>query len=85
MAGRKTPLPSLLAMWETVAIVVTAVAMAIGLAGVVLPILPGLWLMWVAALAYGFFAGFGTPGLFAMVFISVVAIAATYLGVRVPP
>lgn len=71
-------------MWETVAVVATAIAMAIGLAGVVLPILPGLWLMWVSALIYGYFAGFGTEGILAMAFITLVAAAATYLGVRVP-
>ena len=71
-------------MWETFAVVLTAIAMTIGLAGVVLPILPGLWLIWVSALIYGFFAGFGAFGVGAMVFITVVAVAGTYVVVRVP-
>lgn len=43
--------------------------MLIGLAGVVLPVLPGLALIWAAALAYGLLAGWGASGpwLFALI------------------
>lgn len=82
--GVVTPGPRLALVWETIAIVVTAIAMAIGLAGIVLPLLPGLWLIWFSALVYGFFAGFGSFGVAAMAFITLVAVAGAYIGVRVP-
>ena len=58
--------------------------MTVGLAGVVLPLLPGLWFIWVSGLIYGLFAGFGTIGILSMAFMSVVAAAGAYIGVRIP-
>ena len=40
-----------------------AIAMAIGLIGTVVPVLPGLLLIWGAGLFYGLLAGFGTVGI----------------------
>lgn len=59
----------------TLLIVLVAVVMVIGIAGTVLPILPGLLLIWTAAVAYGIFAGFGTGGWIAMAVITALAIA----------
>lgn len=38
---------------EIVLIVVTGLVMAIGLIGAVVPVLPGAWLIWLAAMGYG--------------------------------
>lgn len=55
---------------ETVTIVVVALVMAIGLFGVVLPFVPGLPLIWLAALLYGLIEDFGAVGWVAMVLIT---------------
>jgi uncharacterized protein YqgC (DUF456 family) len=49
-------------MSKTLVTVLTAVVMLLGLAGVVLPALPGLALIWLAALGYGLLAGWGASG-----------------------
>jgi uncharacterized protein YqgC (DUF456 family) len=69
---------------ETLVIVFVAVIMVIGLAGTVLPILPGLWLIWAAALGYGFYDGFGIWGWFALVLITVLAAVGTAGAIYVP-
>ncbi|CAN5873434.1 hypothetical protein BH23ACT8_BH23ACT8_02050 [soil metagenome] len=43
---------------DVLIVVLVAVAMAVGLVGTVLPVLPGLVLIWLAGLAYGLGAGF---------------------------
>ena len=50
--------------------VVVAVAMVVGLGGVVIPVLPGLALMWAAALGYGFAVGWSGVGVTAIVVLS---------------
>ncbi len=42
--------------------IIAAVVMVVGLAGVIIPILPGLALIWITALVYGFAVGFGVIG-----------------------
>lgn len=49
--------------------------MLLGLIGVVVPLLPGIELIWLAALGYGILHGFTWPGVFAMVGISVLLLA----------
>ena len=49
-------------MSKTLVTVLAAVVMLLGLAGVVLPALPGLALIWLAALGYGLLAGWGASG-----------------------
>ncbi|HEY4722209.1 MAG TPA: DUF456 domain-containing protein, partial [Anaerolineae bacterium] len=44
-------------------IAATLLVMLAGLAGTVLPALPGLTLMWIGALGYGLFVGFETWGI----------------------
>lgn len=63
-------------------LLVVAVLMAVGLAGIVLPFLPGLPIIWGAALLYGFLTDFGGLGVTAMIAITVLAglgIAASFV------
>ena len=48
--------------------------MLIGLIGLVVPIFPGLLIMWLAALGYGIAAGFETLGIVIFVIISLLAL-----------
>lgn len=41
----------------------TAIAMAVGLVGTIVPVLPGLLLIWGTGLVYGLVAGFGAVGI----------------------
>lgn len=59
-------------------------AIAVGVAGTLLPILPGLGLIWIAALVFGILEGFGIAGWTAMVIITGLAIAGTAAAIRVP-
>jgi uncharacterized protein len=54
-----------------------AVVMALGLAGTVVPLVPGLILIWAAALGYGFLVGFGTAGLIGMTLITALLVVGT--------
>ncbi len=65
-------------------VVLVAAIMVVGLAGTILPILPGLWLIWAAALGYGVFAGFDVWSWVAMVLITAFAAAGTAAAVYVP-
>ena len=53
---------------------ITLVVMLFGLFGLIVPILPGLVIIWVAALGYGIFAGFDTPGWIMFAIITVLMI-----------
>ena len=57
-------------MSNTVSFFMVALVMAAGLAGTVVPLLPGLPLIWAAALVYGFFGGFTLADAVAMTLIS---------------
>lgn len=52
-----------------------SLVMAIGLVGTVVPVLPGLLLIWGAALVYGLAGTFGTTGVVAMVTITLLLLA----------
>lgn len=67
--------------WLAVAV---GVAMAVGLVGTVVPVLPGLALVWAAALVFGLVDGFGGVGIGAMVVITALAAAGTAAGIVVP-
>jgi uncharacterized protein YqgC (DUF456 family) len=54
---------------------VTFFVMLIGLGGLIVPIFPGLVVIWLAALGYGVLAGFETLGIVLFVFISLLMIA----------
>jgi len=47
---------------ETSVTVLTFIAMLTGLLGLIVPVFPGLVIIWLAAIAYGFVNGFGTLG-----------------------
>jgi len=51
--------------------------MLIGLFGLLIPIFPGLLIMWIASLGYGIASGFTTTGVIIFVIISVIAILGT--------
>lgn len=64
--------------------IVAAVIMVIGLCGVVIPILPGLALIWVTALVYGFIVGFGAGGIAVMVVLTALLLVSIVKSVLVP-
>ncbi len=61
-----------------------AIAILVGLAGTLLPILPGLGLVWLATLAYGLVEGFGAIGWTAMSVITLLLVGGTAAAIRVP-
>jgi uncharacterized protein len=65
-------------------VVVTALLIVVGIAGTLLPILPGVALIWASTLVYGLVDGFGTVGWVAFGLITALAVASAWLGVRVP-
>jgi uncharacterized protein len=62
---------------EQIAIGITLVLMVVGL--LVTPFLPGLTIIWVAALGYGIVAGFGTLGWVMFAFITVLMLVGSIL------
>lgn len=69
---------------DTGALVLIALAMVVGLIGTALPLVPGLPIVWLAALVYGIAEGFGTTGTVAFGIITVLAIAGIVGGVVLP-
>lgn len=59
-------------------------AMAVGIAGTVIPVLPGLVLVWGAALLYGLASGFGWTGWAAMTLITALGVTGLVAAVRIP-
>lgn len=62
----------------------TGAAMAIGILGTLIPIIPGIGLVWLAAVAWGMLAGFGTVGMISMTLITGLLAAGVFLGLRIP-
>lgn len=58
--------------------------MIVGLAGTLLPILPGPLVMWLAAVAYGLAEGFGLVGFLALALITLLLLWGAWLSVRIP-
>src|SRR5215211_1942272 len=71
-------------MDDSVLVAVVAVSMAVGVVGTVVPVVPGLALVWAAAVVYGVGAGFGTVGAVAFTIITGLALAGIVLGFVVP-
>jgi uncharacterized protein YqgC (DUF456 family) len=69
---------------EGVLVAAVAVAVAIGVAGTVVPMVPGLGLVAAATLAYGLVEGFGAGGTVAFALIVAVGIAGTAAGLVIP-
>lgn len=64
--------------------IVVAVVMVLGLMGVVLPVLPGLVLIWAAALFYGLMVGFGAVGWSVVALLTALAVAGMIKTVVIP-
>jgi uncharacterized protein YqgC (DUF456 family) len=60
---------------ESFTLALTLIVMLVGLFGLVVPIFPGGWVIWLAAGFYGLTNGFGTWGIVLFVFITLAAIA----------
>jgi uncharacterized protein len=65
-------------------VALVAVAMAVGAVGTVVPLVPGLALVWGAALVYGLVEGFGTTGAAAFAVVTALALAGMLAGWVVP-
>ncbi len=59
---------------ETSIRVIALLVMLVGLFGLVIPVFPGIVIIWLAALAYGLSAGFGTLGGWMFALITLLAI-----------
>ena len=71
---------------EIAASVVALLVMLVGALGVVIPMLPDVWLIWLAALGYGLVAGFdGWIGGVAMLLITVLAIVGVVIDLALGP
>ena len=61
-----------------------AVVMAIGLIGTLVPVLPGLILIWATALVYGLVDGFGSLGAIAFALITLLLVVALVFKIVLP-
>jgi uncharacterized protein len=52
-------------------VIIAGIVMLVGLAGVFLPVLPGIELVWLAALGYGVFNGFTVAGVICFLWITI--------------
>lgn len=65
-----------MAEWLQTAIFgVTLVVMLVGLFGLIVPIFPGIMVIWLAALGFGVVKGFGTLGIWMFILITLLAAA----------
>jgi uncharacterized protein YqgC (DUF456 family) len=71
-------------MSDPVLFVLIAGAILLGVVGTIVPLLPGLALVWVAALVWGLLTDFGTAGAISMVVITLLLGVGVYLGLRIP-
>src|SRR5689334_21050907 len=71
-------------MEDSVLTALVGAAMAVGLVGTVVPVVPGLALVWAAALVYGLVIGFDNVGVVAFTIITGLASAGIVIGVVVP-
>ena len=65
-------------------VALVALAMAVGTIGTLVPVLPGLLLVWGAGLVYGVTEGFGTAGTVAFAVMTVIGIAGLAAGWVLP-
>ena len=65
-------------------VTLAGIAMSIGLVGTVVPIVPGLALVWAGALGYGLAEGFGADGSVLFTAITVVALLGEVAGLVLP-
>lgn len=71
-------------MDETLATVIILFVLLIGLVGTIVPILPGILLMWAGVVVYGFLVGFDTLGIVITIAVTLISALAFALGLIVP-
>jgi uncharacterized protein YqgC (DUF456 family) len=71
-------------MDSTTVVTLAGIGMAIGLIGTVVPIVPGLALLWASALGYGLAEGFGADGSVLFTAITIVALLGEVAGLVLP-
>lgn len=71
-------------MIDEIAFALTAAVVMLGVVGTIIPLLPGLLLVWFAALGWGLLMGFGFGGIVAMVLITAMLAVGIYLSIRIP-
>lgn len=62
-----------LVLWLTIFV------MLVGLVGLIFPILPGTVIIWLAALGFGVFSGFGTLGWIIFILLTVIMVVSTVI------
>lgn len=60
------------------------IVLLVGLAGTILPVLPGILLMWAAVVSYGFVAGFDAIAIIAILVSTMLAAGSIAVGVMLP-
>lgn len=58
---------------------VIQVAMLVGMFGALVPFFPGIFIMWLAALGYGFIAGWSTLGILLFILMTVLLVISTLI------
>lgn len=69
---------------DSIVVVLIGLAMAVGLIGTLLPLLPGLPIIWAAALVYGMVESFKGAGAVTFTLITVLAVAGIAAGLVLP-
>ena len=69
---------------STLTVVLVGAVMAIGLFGTVMPVMPGLLIMWGAALAFAIISGWGALGVVCFMIISALLVGGTILSYVLP-
>jgi uncharacterized protein YqgC (DUF456 family) len=65
-------------------ITLVGVAMAVGLVGTIVPVVPGLALIWAGALGFGIAEGFDGPGAFVFGVVTLIGLGGEVAGVVLP-
>ncbi|MDH4118418.1 MAG: DUF456 domain-containing protein [Acidimicrobiia bacterium] len=69
---------------ELLIVLLTGITILVGVAGTLVPVIPGLFLVWGVMALYGVLTGFGPAGWTAMALASVLVGLGLYLNVRIP-
>jgi uncharacterized protein YqgC (DUF456 family) len=71
-------------MSDEFATAIVLVLMLVGLIGTLIPILPGILLMWIAAVIYGFAVGFDVFSIGVLAVITILATVSVAVGIALP-
>lgn len=69
---------------ETLATIVILIVMLTGLAGTIVPAVPGIGMMWIASIIYGFWVGWDSLGIVLAIIITIITVAAMVAGFVLP-